>query len=333
MTDVSPLQSAQQSYVDAIPKGTLEGEDCPLQQASGHTLAEDIIAPEDAPPYHRAIVEGFLVRAADTRAASEEEPVSFRIVGDIQPGDSHCPDIGAFEAMRIVTGSIVGDGELTAVRQWEAEEDGDSFTIKRPFPPRFFIEDRGCDHTRGSVVIAAGTLLGPADIGTIASLGISTVKVARHPRVTIFSSGDEVIPYTSAVTPGQIRDSNSVMLAAAVREAGGTSEFGGIMNDDFDAFVSAARAALADSDMLLISGGTAVGGRDFIADLVKALGELLIDGVPMRSGRPLIMGKAGDKPIICVAGHPPEALRGFRLFGVPAMQRMLGQDVGLPDDA
>ncbi len=332
MTDVSPLQSAQQAFAEAIPFRALKGEDCPLQQALGHTLSEDIIAPEDAPPYHRAIVEGFLVRAEDTRAASDDKPVAFNIVGSILPGDDKCPEIAAFEALRIVTGSIVGDGELTAVRQWEAEEKDDTFTIKRPFPPRFFIEDQGCDHRHGSIVIAAGSLLGALDINTIASLGISSVKVSRHPRVTIFSSGDEVIPYTAAVAPGQIRDSNSLMLAAAVTQAGGSSDFGGIMNDDFDAFISAAKKALEQSDMLLISGGTAVGGRDFIADLVKSIGELIIDGVPMRSGRPLIMGKAGDKPIICVAGHPPEALRGFRLFAVPAMQRLLGQSAELPDD-
>ena len=98
------------------------------------------------------------------------------------------------------------------------------------------------------------------------------------------------------------------------------------------AFVTAVRAGLASSDMVVISGGTAVGGRDFISDLVRACGDLLIDGVPMRSGRPLIMGMSQDKPLICVAGHPPEALRGFRLFGVAAMNRLLGCETDLPAD-
>ena len=332
MSEASPLTEAQQTFASAIPFRTLEAEDCLLAEGLGRTLHDAIVAPEDVPPYHRAIVEGFLVRAADTQGASEESPVAFRIVGEIRPGDAECPEIGDHEALRIVTGSLVGDGELTSVRQWEAEVDGDRFTIRRPFPPRFFIEDRGCEHARGTVVLAAGTRLDPAAIGEIAALGIPTLRVARQPRVRIFSSGDEVVPFDRPIAPGQIRDSNSLMLAAAVREAGGIPDFGGIMSDDFDAFVTAARQALEESDMLLVSGGTAVGGRDFIADLVRAIGELVIDGVPMRSGRPLIMGRAGARPIVCVAGHPPEALRGFRLFGVPAMQRLLGQVAELPSD-
>ncbi len=332
MSEASPLTEAQQTFIDAIPFRAVPAEDCPITDALGRTLHDPVVAPEDAPPYHRAIVEGFLVRAADTQGASEENPVEFRIVGEIVPGDAECPEIGDHEALRIVTGSLVGDGELTAVRQWEAKVDGDRFTIERPFPPRFFIEDRGCEHAKGSVVVTAGTRIGPAEIGGIAALGITTIRVGRRPRVRIFSSGDEVVPFDAPLAPGQIRDSNSPMLAAAVREAGGLPEFGGIMSDDFDAFVTAARAALAETDMLLVSGGTAVGGRDFISDLVRELGELLVDGVPMRSGRPLIMGQADGRPIVCVAGHPPEALRGFRLFGRPAMQRLLGQNVEPPAD-
>ena len=150
--------------------------------------------------------------------------------------------------------------------------------------------------------------------------------------VTIFSSGDEVVPYTDALKPGSIRDSNSIMLASAVAEAGGIPVIGGIKGDKFDKFVMAVNTALVNSDMVIISGGTAVGGRDFISDLLKEVGELIIDGVPMRSGRPLIMGKAREIPIVCVAGHPPEALRGFNLFGAAALNKLMGRDAELPHD-
>ena len=183
-----------------------------------------------------------------------------------------------------------------------------------------------------STRLAAGTVLDAADIGTIAGLGIPTVEVAAKPKVTIFSSGDEVIPYSEELLPGKIRDSNSVMLAAAVQQAGAIAVTAGIMDDDFDKFVGAVNTALGNSDMVLISGGTAVGGRDFISELVSTAGELLVDGVPMRSGRPLIMGVAGGTPIVCVAGHPPEALRGFRLFGVAAINRLTGNPADPPAD-
>lgn len=332
MSEPSPLTEAQQRFSDSIPFRGLGSEPCALEQALGHVLARDVTAPEDMPPYHRAIVEGFLIHTADGAKASEEKPASFRIVGAVRPGDKHCPAFKPGEAIRIATGSLVPDGPYSSVRAWEAKEDGDTFTITRPFPPRFFIEEKGCDLKQGAVAVAAGARLDAAAIGTIAALGIANVTVTARPKVTVFASGDEVVPYTQAMTPGAIRDSNSLMLAAAVTTAGAVPVIGGIQRDDFDKFAAAVRTALAQSDMVLISGGTAVGGRDFISDLVKAVGELVVDGVPMRSGRPLIMGHAKGKPIVCVAGHPPEALRGFRLFGVAALNRLAGCNAELPKD-
>lgn len=332
MSEQSPLTEAQQKFSDSIPFRSLAGETCAIEQAPGRVLARDVTAPEDMPPYHRAIVEGFLIHTADGAGASEDKPVSFRIVGSVRPGDKQCPPFKNGQAVRIATGSLVPDGPYSSVRAWEAKEAGDTFTITRPFPPRFFIEEKGCDLKQGAVAVAAGTRLDAAAIGTIAALGIASVTVTARPKVTIFASGDEVIPYTQALTPGAIRDSNTLMLAAAVTAAGATPLVGGIMRDDFDKFVAAVKAALASSDMVLISGGTAVGGRDFISDLVKAVGELVVDGVPMRSGRPLIMGHAKGKPIVCVACHPPEALRGFRLFGIAALNRLTGCTAELPKD-
>ena len=332
MSETPPLQDAQRSFIDALPIATQVAETVPLTAALGRTLHGDVIAPEDMPPYHRAIVEGYLVRTEDTQGAAEGAPIRFRVVGTVNPGDEQCPDIGHHEALRVVTGSLVNDGPLSIVRQWEALEGDDGFDIERPFPPRFFIEDRGCDQAKGAVVVASGARLGPDEIGMIAAHGITEVAVGQAPVVTLFSSGDEVIPYDQPLRPGQIRDSNSLMLAAAVQQAGGAPRIAGIMSDDFETFAATAREAIKASDMLLISGGTAVGGRDFIADLIRAIGTLVVDGVPMRSGRPLIMGHAQGKPIVCVAGHPPEALRGFRLFGAPALQRLLGADAELPQD-
>ncbi|MDR2877582.1 MAG: molybdopterin molybdotransferase MoeA [Chromatiales bacterium] len=333
MNEPHPLVVAQQKFVDALPLRSLRVEPCPLDQALGRVLAQPVVAPFDTPPYHRVIVEGFLVHSQDTQGASENEPITLSIVGEVMPGDRECPSFGRGEALRVATGSIAPDGPYAVVRMFEANQHGERFSISRPFPPRFFIEERGCDLARGVVAAPAGTLLDPATIGTIAALGIDRVDVTEKPRVTIYASGDEVVPYTDLPTPGQIRDSNSVMLAAAVTAAGGVPTIAGIMRDDFEAFVSSLNGAIARSDMVVISGGTAVGGRDFISDLVRSVGTLVVDGVPMRSGRPLIMGYAGIKPIVCVAGHPPEALRGFRLFGVAAIDRLLGRENALPVDA
>jgi molybdenum cofactor synthesis domain-containing protein len=333
MSETSPLVTAQTQFLARVPRGTTGSGPCPLAQAYGHTLAADLKAPTDMPPYNRAIVEGFAVNTAETRGADEAAPVSFQITGEVKPGDASCPPVPKGQAIRVSTGSIVPDGDISIVRMWEANFTGNgSFTVSRPFPPRFFIEDQGCDLKQGSVAVPKGTRLDALAIGTIASLGVDSVDVSHHPVVTIFSSGDEVIPYTAELTPGTIRDSNSVMLASAVNAAGGSAKIAGIMKDDFAVFVTAVKQALKDSDMILISGGTAIGDRDFISDLLREVGELIIDGVQMKSGRPLIMGIADGKPLVCVAGHPPEALRGFKLFGVPAIEKLAGQDARIPED-
>ncbi|MEK6748806.1 MAG: molybdopterin molybdotransferase MoeA [Pseudomonadota bacterium] len=330
--DTHPLLAAQQLFASAVPKRGLAAEETDLWQALGRTLYVDVVAPRDVPPYPRVIVEGFLVRCQDTAQASEAAPVTFTVVGHIAPGDTTVPKFGACEALSVVTGCLAPEGDYAVVRPWDTVLEGQKFPVQRPFAPRFFIEEQGYDIHQGTRLLPAGHALTPKDIGDLASLGFATVKVTRQPRVAIFSCGDEVISHTEKFRVGAIYDSNAPMLAAAVSAAGGLPTFIGIMRDDFAAFCSAVQHALQGYDMIAISGGTAVGGRDFIADLVRETGELLIDGVKMKSGRPLIMGMKGVKPLVCVAGHPPEALRGFQLFGVLAINRLLGGEWPLPCD-
>lgn len=330
MSEESPLRAAQQRFLDAVPLRATRAQSRRLNEANGFTSYQSVLAPTDMPPYPRAIVEGFLVNTADTSGASETAPKTFTIVGTVQPGDRRCPNLGSLQAVEVATGSIVHAGDYSIVRVWEAQRRGNSFAIVRPFAPGFFIEQQGCDVRQGTQVLEPGTALGPWELGLLAGMGIDEVSVAEPPNVVLFSCGNEVIPHTEAQYPGAIRDSNSVMLSAAVADSGGAPRFAGIMKDDFDVFLERLHHALADSDMVLISGGTAAAGRDFISDLIREVGDLIVDGVPMKSGRPLIMGISNGKPIVAVAGHPPEALRGFRLFGSPAIHRLLGRNAPFP---
>lgn len=323
--EISPINDAQNKLLSSVPFHSLESEKCKLESCAGRTLAEDLLAPVDSPPYARAIVEGFIVHTKDTLDAKEEQPLTFAIVGEIQPGDENIPEFGSGEALRVSTGSLVGDAEISAIRPWDAKIETDAFTITRPFPPRFFLEDKGSDIKKGEVVLSSGSRLGAAEVGKIASLGMQKVLVKRKPKIALFASGSEVIPLSETLRMGQIHDCNSIMLSVAVEEAGGEAHCQGIMPDDFEYFKTELQKALKQFDMVLISGGTAVGGRDFISDLVSSVGDLVVDGVPAKSGRPLIMGHSHGKPIVCVAGHPPEALRGFRLFALPVMDKILGR--------
>lgn len=332
MAEKSPLQEAQEKFIQAIEFRSQKGEQRTLVDALNCTLHTAITAPMDSPPYPRSIVEGYLVDSNATKGASEESPVSFDIIGSVNPGDAECPIPGPGQAVEVATGSLVPEAPYAIARMWEIEKEGNSVSVKRPFPPGFFIEEQGCDIKKGSEILPVGSVLNSKNIGEIASLGIDQVTVSAPPSVAIFASGDEVIPHTEPFKLGAIFDCNTPMLSAAVCEAGGIANPQGIKSDDFDAFVEDVRDALKTSDMILIAGGTAVGGRDFVSDLIREVGELIVDGVPMKSGRPLIMGIANNKPIVCVAGHPPEALRGFQLFGTAAINRLLGKNAELPAD-
>lgn len=334
MSEMPPLVQAQQTFLDTVPTRSTGEERVDLSMCRGRVASADVVAPHDLPPYPRAIVEGYLTRTADTAGASDARPVTLRIVSQVKPGDEQCAVLKPGEVVEVTTGSLVHGGEFGIVRAWEAERNGMQITVKRSFPPGFFIENQGSEIKAGQVILSGGTVLGPWEIGTLASFGVSQVSVARPPIVALFSSGDEVIPHTRPVRPGQIRDCNSVMLGTAIEEAGGVARFVGIMGDDFDRFLSALKNVLDEVDAVVISGGTAIGGKDFITNLITAAAAtVVVDGVPMKSGRPLIMGICGTKPIVCVAGHPPEALRGFRLFGAPALAKLLGRTVSLPSDS
>jgi molybdopterin biosynthesis enzyme len=313
--------------LSAFPEGPISPEQVTLDEALDRVSTEAIAATLDSPPYARAIVEGYMVNADDTSSASSASPVSLTIAGVIRPGDAAPKQIAPNTAWEVFTGSAVPAGSCAVIRAWDAKRADQRVTCPSPVQAAANIEAQGCDLTRGTVVVAKGAQIGPDELSLIAAQGIDMVSVATRPVVGIFGSGNEVIPHTARLTPGAIWDCNTPALSALIRREGGIPKPYGVIRDDFDTFLRALNAALPHCGMLLIAGGTAVDGREFVHDLVAAMGSpgVLVNGVPMRSGKPLIMGVVGRTPIVCVAGHPPEALRGFRLFGAPALARLLGR--------
>jgi molybdenum cofactor synthesis domain-containing protein len=322
-----PVEAALGRFLPAFPQGPRAIERVGLDHALDRVTAGDITAGTDSPPYSRSIVEGYLVNPEETRTASASGPVTFSVAGVIRPGDLAPSALPPKTVWEVFTGSALLPCRWGVIRQWDATRTGERVACTAPIQDGANIEAQGCDLSRGTVVVSKGTLLGPDQIALIAAQGLNTIAVAAKPIVGIFGSGDEVIPHTARLTPGGIWDCNTPALSAFVQREGGIPKPYGIVRDDFDAFVRAVTSALSHCGMVVIAGGTAAGGREFVRDLVAALGSpgVLVNGVPMRSGKPLIMGVVGEIPVVCVAGHPPEALRGFRLFGVPALARLLGR--------
>ncbi len=327
-----PVQTALDQFLAVVPQAASGMEKVPLSSARGRVLAADLTATLDDPPYSRSIMEGYVLSAAEAATASAERPVNFQVIGEIPVGSSEAKGLGKGKAMRVTTGSFIPAGDFAVVKQWEVTREGDQIRLTRPLGKNENIETQGSERKKGSLLLAKGHRIAPADIFLLASQGILEVSVAKRPRVAIFSSGNEVIPPTEPFRIGAIWDCNSYGLSALVEEAGGVPLFKGIIKDDFDLFAKRLKEVLAEVEMVVISGGTAIGGRDFTVDLVNAAGAPgeVVKGVPMRSGKPLVLGAAGNKPIVCVAGHPPEAARGFNLFGRPALARLLGEIIEVP---
>jgi molybdopterin molybdotransferase len=321
-----PKQEARQVFLSKVAKGPLGVETVSILSASGRILAEDIVTEMNDPPYSRSIMEGYLVSPSDISGALKENPVSLGIAGDIPVGRGEVEGLVAGKALGVTTGSYIPPGDYSVVKKWDVQVREDQILIDKPATKGENIEAEGSERKKGTPLFSKGTRIQAADIFLLASQGILKVKVANAPRVAIFSSGNEVIPPNEPFRKGAIWDCNSYGLSALIREAGGVPVFKGIVKDDFGLFTEKVKEALGEVDMVVISGGTAVDGRDFTSDLLNAFGSpgTLVNGIPMRSGKPIVLGVSGEKPMVCVAGHPPEAARGFILFGRPMVAHLMG---------
>lgn len=321
-----PVVAALGKFFAAFPSGPVGIETVGLLECRGRVLATDIPASIDSPPFSRALVEGFLIHAADTENAGEGPPVTFTISGEIEPGMTYETPLSSGSCMEVSTGSFIPEGSYAVARYMDITRSGKGITIRRRYNTGENIEAMGCEIRKGEMILRQGIRLSPREIMILAGQGILSLKVAKRPEVAIFCSGNEVIPPSEPLKPGYVWDANSYSLSAQIEEYGGVPLFCGIMKDDFSAFKAALRSGLGRADMAVISGGTAVGGKEFIVELINSLGKpgVVVNGVPMRSGKPLIMGVIENKPVVCVAGYPPESLRGFELFGKPTLERLLG---------
>lgn len=328
MPENNPIDSTRHRFLSEVPLGAISEETVPLLAARGRILAERLMAAIDDPPYCRAIVEGYVVCVDDLAGVSETSPLELEITGEIAVGQGNVPGLESGKTLSVTTGSYIPEGNYAVLRAWDVEKKGRRIRICGGAKKGANIEVTGEIRTKGSPLLNKGHQIQSEDVFLAASQGLISLKVARRPRVALFSSGNEVIAPTAPASMGTIWDCNQYGLSSLIEEAGGIPLFKGIMKDDFEYFKNQLSEALASSDMVVISGGTVAENRDFTADLLDAVGPpgALVKGIPMRSGKPIVLGLSGKKPIVCVAGHPPEAARGFMLFAQPAIQHLMGKE-------
>jgi molybdopterin molybdotransferase len=318
------VEEATQEVLKAF--SPLEVESIPILEALGRVLAEDIHADMDIPPLPNTAMDGYAVRAEDTRGASPSHPVRLRILQNLPAGYVTDAAVQPGTAIRIMTGAPIPPGADAVVRFEDTREDGEWVEVFQEVPKGKEVREAGEDVRRGQLVLPRGTELRPQEIGMLAALGRPRVKVHRRPRVAILATGDEVIDIDAPWQPGKIRNANSYSNAAQVLRYGGQPFLLGIARDDIGELTARIRAGLQQGvDLFLTSGGVSMGDFDVVKKVLAAEGEMRFWRVRMKPGKPLAFGHIQGVPLLGLPGNPVSAMVAFELFARPAILKMLGK--------
>lgn len=303
-----------------------------LDLAHHRVLAEDVFAPIDVPSFDRADMDGYAVRAEDTYTAREEAPVELKLIGRIPAGDAPTLTIGAGAgagtcvAAEISTGAMLPDGADAVVMVEYTDEVGSSVLIQRAVHPLENVMRAGTDIRRGTRVLLQGTLIGAREIGVLAAIGVSQVCV-RSLAVGIVSTGDELVPVGERMEHGRgkVYDVNAHTIAAAVRECGATPVMYGIIPDDREKTIEILKKAISECDLILTSGSTSAGSGDIMPRILEECGEVLLHGINIKPGKPMIIAKM-EKPVIGLPGFPTSALSMFYFLVAPRLRDLLASE-------
>ncbi len=328
MTDMHTVESARTAVLDRIQ--ILGSESVALVDALDRHLATDVAAAADNPPHDNSAMDGYAVRFQDTASASTTTPVRLQVIEDIPAGTMPQREVGAGQASRIMTGAPVPQGADTVIRVEDTRTQDDWVEILEPEESvGENIRGRGDDMKAGEVLLHAGALIGPGEIGVLATAQSSVVCVGRRPRIAILSSGDELVDVGQPLGPGQIINSNTPALAAMARACGAEAITLPIARDTEEAIRASILSAL-ECDFIVSSGGVSVGEYDYVKKVLTDLGaEEVLWRVSMKPGKPLYFCLLQDKPYFGLPGNPVSSLVSFMQFVRPAIRKASG----LPADA
>ena len=325
------LEDVRRNILERI--SVLPAEEVDLADASGRTLASSVTSADAIPPFDNTAMDGFVVRYEDLAEANENQPVTLPVTGIIEAGMPGDQPLGSGEAMRIYTGAVIPPGGTAVIPFEICEQNGrDSVTFVKPAKSGQHIRRQGEDVAKGGEVLKEGTRLSPAAIGLLASVGASRVSVYRRPRVAVHSSGNELVPIESALSPGKIRNSNLYSLCARIQSWGGIPIPRPVLSDDIESIRKGIADTLAESpDAILTTGGISAGDLDYIREVAREMGEdVHIRKVAMKPGKPLVDGTIGGTPFFGLPGNPAACLVSFEMFVRPALARMEGRKDGIP---
>ncbi|MDP3478302.1 MAG: molybdopterin molybdotransferase MoeA [Desulfoprunum sp.] len=335
-TGLIPVDEALRILLHHLQHHTPETETIPLAEALDRVLAAPVLSPEDLPAHARSTMDGFAVRATDTFGTSESMPGYLQITGEVRMGEPPKGEVKGGSCFRIATGGLLPDGaDAVIMLEHTVPVDDTLIEVVKGLGSGSNIIGKGEDIAKGALALPAGRLLRPQDLGLLAGLGISEVQVTRTVRVGIISTGDEIIPFSETPRAGKIRDINAIALSGLIRRAHARPVDYGIVSDRKEIFMPVLEQAVRENDIVLFSGGSSVGMRDLGEQAITDLGPpgILVHGVALKPGKPVIIGLSNEVPVFGLPGHPVSAMVCFDLFVRPAIDRLSGLSTDLLPEA
>jgi molybdenum cofactor synthesis domain-containing protein len=320
ITSTIAFASALEIILDAA-RPIARTETVTLLEADGRVLAHDVVATEDVPPFDRAAMDGYAVIAGDTAGASAESPRTLRCVDRVFSGHVPARGVGAAECMEIATGAPMPAGADAVIMVEETARDGEMVRFLAPAVARQNIGRQGADLTNGEVIVAANEVLNPSRIGALAATGVTRVEVFAKPTVALLSTGDEIVQPGERLAPGQIYDINRFTLETIINRHGGRAMPMPAAGDTIDALVERLDAARVN-DIVVFSGGSSVGERDLLLDVIARRGELIFRGIAVKPGKPTIFARVGTTPFFGMPGYPASCLSNAYMLLLPFLRKM-----------
>ena len=295
-----------------------------LQNASTRVLAKDVVSKIDIPSFDKASMDGFAIKSSDTKHATKKNPILLKIIGKIFAGDKKKNSIKSGASLAIATGGSLPDGADSVIMIEDVIQNKDKIKITKKVKKQSNLALSGEEIRKNQLILKKGTWLIPQDVGLLASIGLNKVPVFKRPSVGILATGNELAKPGANLKNGKIFESNSIVIAELVKQVGGNVQDLGICNDEKKIIENKVKKGLRN-DLLVITGGSSVGERDFVPKILKSLGKpgIIVKGVAMKPGSPVTLGMIRKTPIIVCPGFPVSSFFAFFLFGTTLLKRML----------
>lgn len=314
------FEEALKTVIENVTPVT-DTETISINEALGRVLAQDLVATHNTPPFNRAAMDGYAVKAEETFGASRRNPRLLKIVGAVFAGSVSTIELAEGQAIQIATGAMLPAGADAVVMVEDTEKDDQTVKIFRSVSPQTHVARLGEDIRKGETVLKKETVLDPGKIGVLASQGLNGISVFRQPEVAVMPTGEEVAEAGQPLKPGQVYDINSYTISAVATANGSWPQSMGITGDTQSQLKAALNKAL-DSDVVVISGGSSVGERDLLAGILEKEGQVLFHGIQVKPGKPTLFAIVKGKPVFGMPGYPTSCLINAYLLLLPALRKM-----------